>query len=240
MSGNVFDSPPTLRRSLRIAQITPSKILSGALNDDPSKLAHHEDYNRPTRLTDQGSRSRSPRAGSRRGTPKKKNGPTNRIDEIVHGEHPSSFYPIHLINYPPPLRMTTPQQTTYLSNESLINSRMKHAKTLDQHEPVNETPFKAFGEWPTDSLITPIVNAQNRRVNQTHVAPLEVLATQHPLRLTSELPTVKVARNKRVEASLERNVFKRKNSDSKNPTRAFFVEVNGNFYCVFYSLYLPL
>jgi hypothetical protein len=57
-----------------------------------------------------------------------------------------------------PLRLDTPGPDF----GSLLDSRVKHARNLDNYDEV--TPFKAgYNDWPSESLVTPLVTAQNTR-----------------------------------------------------------------------------
>lgn len=98
------------------------------------------------------------------------------------------------------MRLTVPE-TGRGYFESLLDSRSKHAHNLSGRVPLTETPFKQFGDWPQDSMITPLVNVQNRRIHQPQPSGIQ------------EAPTVKIVRQQKVRASEAPPIFRKSGHD---------------------------
>lgn len=178
---------PSIRRSIRVSQLTPSRFTSSNVNRSKE---NEEQSIRPLRLNplepSSGVSSRSPRNSPRRNSAAAAHA---RIGEIFR-------VPPKDQNNQTPLRLDISANPHV--HDSLIDSRTKQLRNLEVREPFAETPFKQFGEWPIDSLNTPLVNAQNRRVQQPQFSSTEV-----PFAMTQHIPedTVKVIRHRKPEAA---------------------------------------
>lgn len=134
---------------MRVAQMTPSKI---NLPYDDYSEADSEATVKPLKLLGQRGRSRSrSRSPAKTRTPGRKSGPGSgkKANPFMNPTGPRGQLP---------LRLDTPGPEL----ESLLDSRVKHARNLDNYD--EGTPFKGgFNDWPAESLVTPLVAVQNNR-----------------------------------------------------------------------------
>lgn len=149
MFASVDSQGQPVRRSLRVAHMTPSKGDAWTGGDGAWSDAESEVTVRPLRLLgqqQQRGRSKSPSRSSR---PRSKR---NTPSKATNNQMPSDLYP-SIPQGRLPLRLDTPQPISPPDpRPGIMDSRVKHARNLDalDHDSL-------FGDdWPIHSLMTPL------------------------------------------------------------------------------------